>query len=1077
MNMKWLKRSLGVSVGFPVVALILALFVSGANAQIQFGQITGLVTDPTGNSIVGAEVVVTNQRTDVSTKSITNSAGNYTVTSLIPGTYSVTISKTGFGPATRKDIVLQVAQTAEINVTLQVGQVKQSVTVQASGGLLQTQNAVIGTVVPQSGVVNLPLNGRNYLQLATLVPGVNSAGLGGSFFNMPSNNLNINGLRTSATDYIIDGANVMMQFTSGSPFTPPPDAIQEFKVETNNMSAQFGGGGSVVNVSMKSGTNQFHGDLYEFLRNDAMDARNYFSVKTPELRFNQFGASLGGPIVPNRLFFFGDYQGTRIVHGATHNSVVPTQAEKNGDFSGLPQINNPFTGQPVPGNQIPSSDISPQAAFFLNFFPAANTPAGTYVQSANGESNTNQYDIRADYHLRPSDLVTFTWSQAFSHNDSGGQFPTNGGTSGPSKQEFTNVNWTHIFSPAFINQANASYARVTATTTGQGIGTNYTVQAGIGGFEDTTLLYPGPPNLGISGFTGISGYPFLPLGQVYNHYDYSDVFTGVIGRHTIQFGGDARWSGEFNFNGAWSRGSFGFTGAYTGNAFADFLYGVPFSGERGFPRSLFGGRQNSQSLFAQDTWKATPNLTLIGGFRWDLIHPMMMMHNMAASVNPLTNQIIVASNSNGEINTTTQQVTKIVLPLYASRIVPSSKVGLPPSLIFTDWHDFSPRLGAAYHIPSLAMVLRAGYGIFYPLIQGNQAVSSPGANPPFIVDQPEVNTTPIPTFTLANMFSPTTPGNLSVGPTLNNQIDPHLGNPQIQEWNVAVQKNFMGIVSAQVAYVGSKGSNIPIIIPNNVPLPGPGSIQPRRPNPFFAEGYLLTNRGLSNYNSLQMTAQTLSWHGLFALGSYTWAKSMDNQSEDNNNGSAIQDPDNLNAEYGISDYNLASRFTLGLTYQLPDWRSSGELTRNVLGGWALSSIVTVQSGAVFTPGIGTDPANTGTTMRPNQSRNANLGNPTLQHWFDVAAFSVPAPFTYGNAARNTVTGPPLRNWDLGLKKTFALSHLGGDTQHLQLRGEFFNFTNTPPFGNPVSNIQSSRAGQVLGAGDPRTIQVALKLTF
>lgn len=1074
MYRKRLVGSSKVLANLILAATALLLLIPAARAQTQFGQITGLVVDPSGGSVVGADMVTTNEQTGVSVKSVTNSAGNYAITSLIPGTYDVTVSKPGFSTITRTGVVLQVDQTAQLNFTLQVGQVHQQVTVRASGGVLQTQTATIGTVVPQSGIVNLPLNGRNYLQLATLVPGVNSAGLGQKFFNMPENNLNINGMRQSATAYVIDGANVQMQFTSGSPYTPAPDAIQEFKVDTNNMTAEFGGGGGIVNVIFKSGTNKFHGDLYEFLRNDALDARNYFALTTPELRYNQFGGSLGGPISKRNLFFFGDYQGTREISGTTFNSVVATPAEKQGNFAGLPQIHDPYTGQPLPGNQIPQ--ISPQAAFFLKFFPDANTPGGTYVRTASANSSLNQYDIRIDYHLRDSDLLAFTWSQELGSTASVGALPLNGGTSGPNKGEFTNLNWTHTFGPGYVNQANYSYARETATTTGQGIGTNYTVESGIGGFADTSSQYPGPPSLSISGFTGINGYAFLPLGQVYNHYDFADEFTAILGRHTIQFGGDARWSAEFNYNGAWSRGSFSFTGTYTGNAFADFLYGIPFRGERGFPRNLFGGRQQNQALFIQDTWKPTPNLTVIGGLRWDHIPATRMMHNMAASVDLAKNQIIVASDSNGQINTTTQQVTKIVLPLFQSRIVPSSEAGLPPSLFYTNWHDFGPRLGLAYQIPSWKSVVRVGYGIFYPLIQGNQTVSTPGANAPFIVDQPETNTTPFPSVTLATMFPPTTPGNFSLGPVLSNGMDPRMKDQSIQEWNLAFQKTF-GPTSFQVAYVGSKGTHIPFLNPTNVPRPGPGAIQARRLNTFFSEGYYLSAIGYSNYNSLQITGQTLAWHGLYALGSYTWAKSLDNQSGDLNNGSAVQDPDNLKAEYGISDYNLASRFTLGLTYQLPLFRTQRSVIRNVIGGWALSSIITVQSGPVFTPTLGTDPANTGTTMRPNQSGNANWSNRSIHHWFNVAAFSVPAPFTYGNASRNTVTGPPLRDWDLGLSKNFVLSHLASDTQRLEFRGEFFNLTNTPAFGLPQANIQSPVAGQVLSAGSPRVAQLALKLLF
>lgn len=1056
--------------------LALLSMASVATAQSQFGQITGLIVDPSQSSVPGADVTITNIETGVQNKTVTNADGNYTVIGLVPGHYDVEVSKAGFSTVTQKNTVLQVAETARVDLTLQVGQVSQQVSVTGSNTLIQTETAAIGNVVPQSGVVNLPLNGRNYLTLATLVPGTNSAGIGQTFFGMPSNNLNVNGMRESATAYVIDGADVMEQFNSGTPYLPAPDAIQEFRVETNNMTTEYGGGGAIVNVVLKSGTNQFHGNVYEFLRNDALDAKNYFSTTVPELRFNQFGGTLGGPIKRDKLFFFVDYQGTQIIQGDTFNSLVPTAAQRQGNFGGLPAIHNPYTGEALLNNVIPASQISPQSAYFLDFFPQANTPGGTYLRTANGTNSLNQYDIRVDDHLRSSDLISFTWSQEIGNFTNPGPFPANGGTSGPIKGEFTNVNWTHIFSPNLVNQANVSYTRQTATETGQGIGTNYTVEAGIGGFTDTSLLYPGPPSLNISGYSDINGYPFLPLGQTYNHYNVGDVFTAVIGRHTLQIGGNARWYDEFNYNGAWSRGSFTFSGTYTGDAFADYLYGVPFNGERGFPRNIFGGYERNQNLFIQDTWKASTNLTLTGGFRWDLIHPTWSMNNMAASVNVATNQIIVSSNSKGQINTTTQQVTAIVLPLFESRIVPSSSVGLPSSLIYTNWDDFAPRLGAAYRLHGDA-VIRAGYGIFYPLEQGNQTVSTAGANPPFIVDQPENNTSPVPAYTLATLFPPTTAGNYALGPVLNNQVNPHAPSQYIQEWNLALQKSFRQSISFQIAYVGSKSTHLPFVNPDNVPLPGPGTIQTRRLNPFFSEGYYLTNIGYSNYNSLQLTAQTLSWHGLYLLGSYTWGKSLDDMSEEPNVSSEVQDPNNLPAEYGISDYNLASRFTAALTYQLPLFAGQKPLVKQVLGGWSLSSIVTLQTGPVFTPSLSTDPANTGTQMRTDRiGSEGRLSNPNIHDWFNVAAFPVPAAYTYGNSSRNVLTGPGLRDWDFGLFKTFQLSHLW-ENARLEFRGELFNLTNTPPFGLPTADVQSPSAGQVLSAGSPRIAQFSLKLSF
>jgi hypothetical protein len=607
------------------------------------------------------------------------------------------------------------------------------------------------------------------------------------------------------------------------------------------------------------------------------------------------------------------------------------------------------------------------------------------------------------------------------------------------------------------------------------IGTNYTQQAGIGGFEDTSAEYPGPRTLAISGYSTITGYPFLPLGQTYNHYNVGDVLSKVVGKHTIQFGGDARWCARFNYNGAWSRGDFTFTGVYTGDAFADFLYGLPFQGERSFPRNLFGTYQRNQDLFVQDTWKVLPRLTLIAGLRWDINHPNTYLRNTYASTNPYTNQIIVASNAQGQIDTTAQQVTQIVLPLFQWLIVPSSEVGLPNSLVYTDWHAFAPRVGLAYQLGH-SVVVWAGYGIFYPLTQGNQQVSTGIVNPPFIVDElSNFNTTPVPTKTLANMFPPTAPGQFILTPPTFFQINPVQPDAYIQEWNVSLQKSLGNALSLQTSYVGSKGTDLTFVLPINVPAPGPGDIQSRRQNTGFSEGTYLSNDDTSSYNALQITAETRAWHGLYLLGSYTWGKSLDNQSGDDQ-GSPVQDPTNVRNEWGVSDFNIASRFTLSSTYQLPLLADRSAWIRTTLGGWSMSNILTLQTGPVFTPTISTDPANTGTTERPNRIASGRLSNPTINEWFDVSAFTVPTLYTYGDSARNVLTGPKLKNWDFGLFKTLALSRVS-ERVRLQFRGEFFNFTNTPAFGLPVTNIQSPAAGKFLSAGAPHEVQLSLKLLF
>jgi hypothetical protein len=397
-----------------LATVMLCFMLSPLLAQQQFASITGLVTDASDAPVPGAAVVIINERTGVKNAVTTNAEGYYTVSSLIPGTYDVSVSITGFSLATRAGVTLDVAQTARIDVALVLGSTTQRIEVKSQSTLLQTESATIGQVVPQTAVNQLPLNGRNYLQLTTLVPGAvadatdGNAGLGGNYIGIPVTSIQVNGMKDSATSYYLDGANVTEQYINGSSITPAPDAIQEFKVLTNDMSARYGGGGAIINVVLNSGTNSYHGDAYEFIRNDALDGRNFFAVTTPKLRQNQFGAALGGPIIRDKSFFFVDYQGTRILQGATFDSPVPTAQERQGIFP-VP-ITNPYTGQVFQNNQIPAGMLAPQAMYFLSFIPLPNTAAGTYITNGRNVLPTDQGDIRIDQQLKSSHRLSFSYS-------------------------------------------------------------------------------------------------------------------------------------------------------------------------------------------------------------------------------------------------------------------------------------------------------------------------------------------------------------------------------------------------------------------------------------------------------------------------------------------------------------------------------------------------------------------------------------------------------------------------------------------------------------------------------------------
>jgi outer membrane receptor protein involved in Fe transport len=1043
----------------------------------QTAQITGLVRDSTGGRVPDAVVTARNLATGIANTTTTNAAGNFTIPQLNPGGYSVTASKKGFNTVVRSPVIIDIAQVATVNFTLVVGNVTQKVTVSASTPLIETQTAAVGQVIGGTEVTNLPLNGRDFLQLATLTPGTLSSGAG---FFLNNNTVRTNGMRASNTIYMINGINSTDQLFSGVTLEPAPDALEEFKVQSNTLDARYGLGGSVVNIEIKSGTNEFHGDAYDFLRNSALDARNFFAVTSPPLTQNQFGFTFGGPIKKNRTFFFGDYEGTRIREGLTFDSVVPTAAMRSGNFAGLSPITDPLTGTPFSGNVIPPGQISPQAAFFLKFIPLPNTSGGTYITSPVESNNVNQFDIRMDHQIKTTDSLKVTYSLERVSEYAPGAFPLNGGLTTDVHDQLAGLGWVHSFSPSIVNEADFGYTRTVFPGSEQGAGTNYTEEAAIGGFNLTSAEFPGFPGLSISGYTGLNGEAFRPIRIRENQWVLQDNLNIVRGDHSIEAGFDARWYAYDSYNAAFSRGQFNFTGAYTGNGFADFLLGYPYSGSRDFPRNLFGAFDRDQALYAQDNWKLKPRLTLNLGLRYALLHPMTALHNQMASVDPATNQIVVASASNGAINTNAQQVEALLLPLFSSKIVPSSKVGLPPSLRYTDYDYFDPRVGLAWEAPH-SYVVRMGYAIAHSEEEGNRNVSEGIVNPPFIADALGVfNTVPAPSLTLANFFPPITPSQYTLGPLNFFQLDPNRPFPYFQQWNVTLQKVIGGVVSVEAGYVGSKGTHLPFSYLLNVPNPGPGVIQSRRAYPSWGPGTYIINADNNIYHALQTKAQIRAWRGLNLLATYTWSKGLDYQPQGTSETeySAVQNPlCQFTCERGLDTLNLTNRFTLGGVYSVPFLRNRTDVLGQLLGGWRMTSIVTVQSGFPFTPTISTDPANTGTSMRPNRIGNGALPNPTINDWFNVAAFTVPAPYTFGNSGVNILTGPGLTDWDFGLFKDFSLSKLREGTR-LEFRAEFFNFTNTPSFSAPDSDIQDPTAGKIFSTSDdPREIQFALKLYF
>lgn len=1059
----------------------------------QTGQITGLITDPSGAGVPDARITATNVNTGIEKSVTTNEQGYYTIPLLNPGSYQLMVRRQGFKQIMRQGIHLEVAQTARIDFGLQVGDVVESVSVRAEAPLLRTESASVGQVIGNKKILDLPLNGRDFTQLATLSPGAIGRGSNAS---LESSNVSVNGARNSKTVFMIDGGIVSSQYFDGATIIPSVDAIQEFTVQSNAFAAEYGQGAAVINISLRSGTNEWHGSAFEFLRNEVLDARNFFNTTgvRPAVKQNQFGLTLGGPLtIPHvwsgkdRTFFFADYEGTRIRRAITFNTPVPSAAMRLGDFSELatpifdPATTRPdprrpggFLRDPFPGNQIPRDRLSPQALFFLPFYPLPNTPAGTFNFVPSLRNTGDRSDGRVDHRFSDRDALAISYTFQRSETYTPGRFAENGAVALALRKQRVGVTHTHSLSSRTINELRLGYVRSRFLRTPQGLGTNYTVQSGIGGFEEHSREFPGFPGLSISNFLSFDVNAFVPIKFRDNKYEVIDNLTFIRGNHTFKTGLDLRRYSTNTTNAAWSRGFFTFTGTYSGHSFADFLLGLPFNGRRSFPRNAFGiDPLRNEHFFFQDDWKLTANLTLNLGLRYELNHPPKVLHNQAASTDPVLRRIVVASDRNGRINHSGQQVGVFLFPLFADVIVPSSQVGLDNTLRRLDKNNFAPRFGIAWRPWGSDWTLRAGYGIFYGLIQGNRAESTAIVNPPFLADElSNFNTQPVPTRDLSNMFAPVSQG-LNLVPLTFFQIEAGARDPYFQQWNLTIQKVVAKVVSVEGAYVASKGSKIEFSRPINVPRPGPGPIQGRRLWTRFAAGTYVENSGYSSYHAFQGKLEIRSWRSLSMLASYAFSKSIDNLSGDTQ-GFQSQDPDNSKGEKGPSDFDIRHRFVLSFNYALP-FGSSGRrgLLSSVVRGWEVGSILTLQSGFPFSPTISTDTANTGTSLRPDRIGKGTVEGRTLSRDFDPATFRVPAPFTYGNSGRNILYERAFKNWDFIVLRNFKLH----ERLALQFRAEFFNFTNTPRFGRPVTNIQSASVGKILSAGEPRDIQFALKLIF
>jgi hypothetical protein len=1087
------------------------------------GTITGIVTDASGAVVPGASVLLQNTATNVTWQTKSDSAGVYLFSNLPVGNYALKVTASGFAAVQVPALRLEVNATLRQDIKLPLGTVTQTVNVKAAPPMLNTSNASLGQVIASTEVAQLPLNGRDFQQLQLLTPGTvsgtnfqTSAALNAGASALTTNEtLNIsNGGRPGSDLFLVDGSDDSNENGRGVLWRPSIDEIQEFKVQTSNMSAQFGYGSTITNIVIKSGSNQLHGVTYDFVRNNVFDSRSFFAPSTEPLKWNQFGANAGGPVFlpklyngKNRTFWFFNYEGFRLRQGSAAFATVPTAQMRQGDFSQLPvQLYDPSTTRPNPSlpgtyirdpfvnNQIPLSRENPATAFFLNpsWIPLPNRPgiANNLEQTFSVPTNYNQMTAKIDEYIGARDALNGRFS--FTHEFDGSYGPYHGlnkvdpGSNPKYPYPYdSDLNWTHTFNPNDLMEARVSMSRANLlfNTPNLGLSQNYDTLLGLNVFPSSiTGIYPSYPVMNISGFTGLP-QGFL-LNYISNNFEYTANFTMVRGRHTFQFGETFRdWQQNLTTSGQGS-GTFSFTGTYTSNpsspgntgaGIADYFLGIPFEGSRYAPPGWYYQRMKDNWLYFNDDWKATPKLTLNLGIRYEINLPTAEKYGHFATFDP------TARNGQGAIVVPDAQAVKIPSaissvnlswPFYQQFSVFANDVGINSKYLRkVGYLNFAPRVGLAYRLTNKT-VLRAGYGLFYLPLDGNRESELEG--PPFLVRESNILNDPvIPTKTVYNLFPPGS--SFSEFATVFAQ-DPNATNfGYSQEWNLALQRQLPGQLVAQIAYVGSKGTDLQTVFPLNTPQPGPGDVQPRRPFPDF--GYIQWNQQSfsSIYHSLQATVERRFSHGFSLLASYTWSKCIDYDSTD---ADGTYDPFNLAMNRGVCDFDVPQLFTMATVYHEPWFQNSNRFVRGVLGGWEIAPIISLQSGYPFTPFATTDTSNTGLGSRADVVAGCNpkLSNPTPQEWFNTACFvSPPGPpiYRFGNAGRNILRGDGIQNVDLGFYKNFKL----GEGRSLQIRFEGFNVFNWPSFGLPNATVNTPGYGQITNASAGREIQMAAKLYF
>lgn len=1050
------------------IFLLLAFLFGSATVMAQItGLVVGTVKDSSGAVVPGATVTLTNKATNVTQTTTSSETGDFRFPLVPVGTYNIVAELSGFQKAELTDLVVTLGQSTRAEIVMRVAGITEAVEVSGTIATVQTESSAVQRIVEQEEVLNLPLNARNFIQLVALQPNAVPSPRTSFFRNLGGYNV-VAGMPVGATAVTIDGVNIRDVNDPRINIALNPDVIEEFQEAQSNYSAAQGqAGGAQINLVTKAGTNEFHGSLFEFLRNDKMDAKNFFATTKPPFRQNQFGFSFGGPIIKNKTFIFGGYEGLRIVQKETFRYTVPTEAQRRGDFSADSPIFDPLTYNATTGkrqafknNVIPPDRIAPESAKALELlYPHPNLPGAVsnLVGYPPNNSTNDQFSIRIDHKIGVHDSL-FARYIYYNYRRQTGIFanmPNFGDNFNTPSQNFA-IAHVHTFGPNTINQFRLGYHRMTQVIEDFQIDVPINQQIGITG---TSTRFLGNPTISISGLNRTAPIGNAPNNRSDNAYYIYEDFSRLLGKHALAVGFNIAFDQVNGGVNPSARGSFNFTNRYTGqigspatgSAVADFLLGYPSSSARGLGIGFRNFRQNRYGAYVNDDWKVANSLTLNLGLRYEYFQPGHELRNNLSSFNESTGQIIVAGQN-----------------------------GVPSGFREPYRKDFQPRVGFAYRIlGSNKTVLRAGYGLFFMPLTMFPTPFMNLSNEPFFTQQSFFGDAVNPTLTLKNAF----PTGQGIPSTALNSIQRDFRDPYMQQWNLTVERELMKNLNFEIAYLGNKGSRLRNALNINAPTAGPGVLQSKRRWPAFAGITSYMSASKSSYQSLSMKAQKRFSGGLSFVASYTWAKLLSTggiQDPGDLGFAPVRNPYNLNAEKGRDYFDIRHRFSGSFVWALPIGKGrrvgghwSGVLEQ-ILGGWQTNGILMLQSGFPITPVLGFDNSNTGNFQdRPNVIGNPNNGPRTVERWFDTSVFVLPPAYSYGNAGTNIITGPPDERIDFSLFKIFKIR----EGTSIQFRTEFFNFTNTPAFNNPGTTFGTGAFGVITSAGEPRQIQFGLKIIF